>query len=68
MGLPSGAQQEQNTKLDPTESDRLVSVLASPELAIPIVVGGSGGAWGAVIPTWSNGSRAKIVTRPIKTD
>jgi len=66
MGLPSGAQQEQNTKLDSRDGDQLVSVLASPSSAIPIVVGGSGGAWSAVIPTWSNGGRAKIVTRPIK--
>ncbi|MBP38017.1 MAG: hypothetical protein QF676_06135 [Dehalococcoidia bacterium] len=65
MGLPSGAQQENNTKLDAIERDRPISVLSSPESAIPIVVGGAGGGWSAVIPTWSNGSRAKIVTRAI---
>lgn len=66
MGLPSGAQQESNVKPDQHNGDPLISVLDSPESAIPIVVGGDGGAWSAVIPPWSLGSRSKIVTRPIK--
>jgi hypothetical protein len=65
MGLPSGAQQESNAKPDATSGDQLISVLDSPESAIPIVVGGAGGAWSAVIPPWSLGSRSKVVTRPI---
>lgn len=65
MGLPSGAQKDNNAKLDPDNGDELISVLDSPESAIPIVVGGAGGAWSAVIPPWSLGSRSKIVTRII---
>jgi len=66
MGLPSGAQQESNVKPDARNGDPLISVLDSPDSAIPIVVGGDGGAWSAVIPPWSLGARSKIVTRPIK--
>jgi hypothetical protein len=68
MGLPSGAQKDSNAKLDPENGDQLISVLDSPEAAIPIVVGGDGGAWSAVIPPWSLGSRSKVVTRPIKAN
>jgi hypothetical protein len=45
-----------------------ISSLQSPESVIPIVIGGDGGAWSAVIPTWSLGSRSKAVTRKIKTN
>ncbi|NQW21052.1 MAG: hypothetical protein HQ477_10105 [Chloroflexi bacterium] len=45
--------------------DGRVSSLQSPESVIPVVVGGDGGAWSAVIPTWSLGSRSKAVTRRI---
>jgi len=65
MKLPSGAQQENNMKPDASEGNRLISVLDSPESVIPIVAGGPGGAWSAIIPTWSNGDRSKVVTRPI---
>lgn len=67
MGLPSGAQQESNVKPDDKNGDPMISVLDSPESAIPIVVGGAGGAWSAVIPPWSLGSRSKVVTRQIIT-
>ena len=53
MGLPAGYE------------DQPTSVLASPESAIPIVIGGGGGAWSAVIPSWSLGMRSKVVTRSI---
>ena len=42
-----------------------VSALERPESAIVTVAGGDGGGWSAVIPTWSNGHRSKVVTRPI---
>jgi hypothetical protein len=53
MGLPAG------------QEDQPTSVLASSESAIPIVIGGAGGAWSAVIPPWSLGIRSKVVTRSI---
>ena len=43
----------------------LVSALERPESAIVTVAGADGGGWSAVIPTWSNGHRSKVVTRPI---
>jgi hypothetical protein len=68
MGLPSGAQKDSNAELSIENGDPPISVLDSPESAIPIAVGGDGGAWSAVIPPWSLGSRSKIVTRPIITN
>ena len=68
MGFPSGAQRGTESKLGDANADQLTSVLDSPESAIPIVVGGDGGAWSAVIPPWSLGSRSKVVTRPIKAN
>ena len=56
MGFPAGYE------------DQPTSVLASPESAIPIVIGGAGGAWSAVIPSWSLGMRSKVVTRSIITN
>jgi hypothetical protein len=67
MGFPSGAQKDSNAELTVENDDEPISVLDSPESAIPIVVGGDGGAWSAVIPLWSLGSRSKVVTRPIIT-
>jgi hypothetical protein len=63
MGFPSGARQE--LEADNVAQNRVVGALKSPESVIPIVVGGDGGAWSMVIPTWSLGSRSKAVTRPI---
>ena len=68
MGLPSVAQKDSKVDLSTANVDSLISVLDSPESAIPIIVGGDGGAWSAVIPPWSLGSRSKIVTRPITTN
>jgi len=68
MGFPSGAQRDPKSELGDANADQLTSVLDSPESAIPIVVGGDGGAWSAVIPPWSLGSRSKVVTRPIKAN
>ncbi|HIF72598.1 MAG TPA: hypothetical protein EYQ61_08605 [Dehalococcoidia bacterium] len=65
MGLAVGPGEKPSELGKPDES---VSALKSPESAIPIVVGGDGGAWSAVIPTWSLGSRSKAVTRKIKTN
>ena len=56
-GGPTGTLQE--------SGDELVSALQSPAAAVPIVVGGAGGAWSMVIPTWSGGARARAVTRTI---
>ena len=47
------------------EGDEMISALHSPEAAVPIVVGGTGGAWSMIIPTWSGGARSKAVTRTI---
>jgi hypothetical protein len=58
-GLPSGIK---------NGGEGEISSLQSPESVIPIVVGGDGGAWSAVIPTWSLGSRSKAVTRKIKSN
>ena len=68
MGLPSVAQKDSKVDLSTANVDSLISVLDSPESAIPIIVGGDGGAWSAVIPPWSLGSRSKLVTRPITTN
>jgi len=68
MGFSSGAQRDTKSELSTANDDELISVLDSPESAIPIVVGGDGGAWSAVIPPWSLGSRSKVVTRPIKAN
>ena len=57
-GAPSGEKQEGD--------DEVLSALASPDAAVPIVLGGAGGAWSMVIPTWSMGARSKAVTRPIR--
>jgi hypothetical protein len=65
MGLAVGPGDKPSEPRNPNES---ISVLKSPESAIPIVVGGDGGAWSAVIPPWSLGSRSKAVTRPIKSN
>ena len=56
-GLPRG-----ESKDDMTEA---LSALESPDAAIPIVLGGAGGAWSMVIPTWSLGHNSKAVTSPI---
>ena len=45
--------------------DAMASALARPESAIVTVAGADGGGWSVVIPTWSNGHRSKVVTRPI---
>lgn len=66
MGFPSGARQE--LEADNVAQNSVVGALKSPESVIPIVVGGDGGAWSMVIPTWSLGSRSKAVTRPIATN
>lgn len=66
MGLPSGAVQEQEA--ENAAQNAVVGALKSPQSAIPLVVGGDGGAWSMVIPTWSLGSRSKAVTRPIVTN
>ncbi len=68
MCLPSGTQQLRNEKLSADDEDQLISVLVSPESAIPIVIGGDGGAWSAVIPPWSLGTRSKVVTQSITTN
>ena len=68
MCLPSGTQQPRNEKLSADDEDQLISVLVSPESAIPIVIGGDGGAWSAVIPPWSLGTRSKVVTQSITTN
>jgi hypothetical protein len=65
MRLAVGPGDKPSESREPNEP---VSVLKSPESAIPIVVGGEGGAWSAVIPTWSLGSRSKAVTRKINTN
>ena len=65
MGLAVGPGDTPSESRSPDES---VSALKSPESAIPIVIGGDGGAWSAVIPTWSLGSRSKAVTRKIQPD
>jgi hypothetical protein len=65
MGLAVGPGDKPSEPGNPNES---ISVLKSPESVIPIVVGGAGGAWSAVIPSWSLGSRSKAVTRPIKAN
>ena len=59
-GLPSGGAQG--------DGDGMVSALASPDAAVPIVLGGAGGAWSMVIPTWSLGAKSKAVTRAIKSN
>ncbi len=63
-GMPS-VPQESRARDSETPDVAMVGALRSPEAAIPIVVGGAGGAWSAVIPTWSSGARSKAVTRPI---
>lgn len=45
--------------------DELVSALISPESLITVVAGGGGGAWSQIIPTWTHGARAKVVTKPV---
>ena len=59
-GLPFGARGD--------GGDEMISALRSPEAAVPIVVGGAGGAWSMVIPTWSGGARSKAVTRTISVN
>ncbi|MCI0805133.1 MAG: hypothetical protein J4O05_11165 [Chloroflexi bacterium] len=62
-GTPAGPSQERaGTQV---EGDEMISALHSPEAAVPIVVGGTGGAWSMIIPTWSGGARSKAVTRTI---
>ena len=56
-GAPSGDKQD--------GGDEVLGALASPDAAVPIVLGGAGGAWSMVIPTWSMGARSKAVTRTI---
>jgi hypothetical protein len=63
MGFPSSPERAEAPKLD--DPNKMISVLKTPESAIPIVVGGDGGAWSMVIPTWSNGDRSKAVTSKI---
>ncbi len=52
--------------VDP-ESEEPVSALASPDAVMTVVVGGAGGGWSAVVPTWSFGHKSRVVTRPIAT-
>ncbi|MFP6679223.1 MAG: hypothetical protein VB824_03580 [Dehalococcoidia bacterium] len=47
------------------DSDQMVSALTSPESMITVIAGGGGGAWSQIIPTWTHGSRAKVVTKPV---
>ena len=62
-GTPAGPSQERSGAQ--VEGDEMISALHSPEAAVPIVVGGTGGAWSMIIPTWSGGARSKAVTRII---
>ena len=62
-GTPAGPSQERAGAQ--VEGDEMISALHSPEAAVPIVVGGTGGAWSMIIPTWSGGARSKAVTRTI---
>lgn len=66
-GMPNTAPQEQTATGSKPRSNEYIGALKTPEAAIPLVIGGDGGAWSAVIPTWSSGARSKAVTRPIKT-
>ncbi|MFP6569338.1 MAG: hypothetical protein VB815_02385 [Dehalococcoidia bacterium] len=43
----------------------LVSALVSPESLITVVSGGGGGAWSQIIPTWTHGRAARVVTKPL---
>jgi hypothetical protein len=63
-GLPSGVAQE--SRGNSKNENEIVSALKSPDAAVPIVVGGQGGAWSAVIPTWSLGAKSKAVTRAVR--
>ena len=65
MGLAVGP--EQSPVSGASNDDETVSALLSPGSAIPLVVGGDGGGWSSVIPTWSLGSRSKVVTRKVRT-
>jgi hypothetical protein len=64
MGLPTGTRTNETAT---SGDDKILRSLKSPESAVPIVVGGDGGAWSAVIPTWSNGSRSQSVTTIIRS-
>jgi hypothetical protein len=37
----------------------------SPESLITVVAGGGGGAWSQIIPTWTHGRGARVVTKPV---
>lgn len=62
-GFPSGNTQVVRGKSD---SGNAIRSLESPESVIPVVLGGGGGAWSMVIPTWSHGAKSKAVTCLIK--
>lgn len=64
-GMPRAVPQESRAR--PDNGDGLVSALLTPDAAVPIVVGGAGGAWSMVVPTWSFGARSKAVTRLISS-
>ena len=57
-GLPSGPR--------PADGDEMISALDSPDAAVPVVIGGAGGAWSAVIPTWSLGAKSRAVTKVVR--
>jgi hypothetical protein len=65
MGLPTGTRT--NELPENVNPDQKLRSLKTPESIIPIVVGGDGGAWSSVIPTWSNGARSKGVTTIIRS-
>jgi len=47
------------------EGSELVSALVSPESVITVVAGGGGGAWSQIIPTWTHGRAARVVTKSL---
>jgi hypothetical protein len=47
------------------DGTELVSALVSPESLITVVAGGGGGAWSQIIPTWTHGRAARVVTKPV---
>lgn len=64
-GMPVGVRPESGAGSG-SGGEELVSALRTPESAVPIVIGGAGGAWSSVIPMWGLGAKIKAVTRAIK--
>lgn len=62
MKVAVGPEHKKSETPDPNE---VINSLESPESVFPIIVGGDGGGWSSVIPTWSLGTRSKAVTRLI---